>query len=292
MRTVNRDMDLNKLRSYSSIFSRNFFSKLLSESDYSFIDDKIKRYDLSKIGNGIDTYFDYIKFTYDELRKKYRNEYVFKNTFINDFLIKKYGTINTIAINEFRIGNSIADMVLFNGTSKAFEIKTELDSNYRLKKQLSDYSKIFNECYIITHESLLDKYLEVDERIGVIKVKEDTKALKMQEIRPAKKNYNIDSEILIRSIRTSEYKAIIKKYFGVLPEMNSFNMFEICSQLLNEIPLNILNHLFIEQIKKRKNNTNIIHTFYKELRQLGLALNLNAKNYEVLTEKLNKPIRI
>ncbi len=286
------NVTLDKMRSYSSVFSSTYFSRLLQYDDYTFIDIKIVRYDLSKIGKSIKTYYDYIRYIYNQLRKHYRNEYIYKNTFINELLIDTYGIKDTVAINEFRVGNSIADIVLFNGTSKAFEIKTELDSDKRLSGQLADYNKVFKECYIITHETLIDKYLKADESIGIIELVENPISLKMREVRPAKENHEIDSETIIRSIRTIEYKNIIKQYYGDLPEMNSFNMFNICRELMKKIPVEQLNTLFIEQLKKRKSNTTIMNSFYKEIRQIGLAMNIDYKTYQQLLGKLNKPIRI
>jgi len=99
---------------------------IVESGDFSLLDMKIER-DKDKIGKKFSTYSEYLKFAFAELRKNYRCEYVYKNTLINN-LISNYGTKNSIIINEFRVGNSVADMVLFNGTSKAFEIKTELDS--------------------------------------------------------------------------------------------------------------------------------------------------------------------
>ena len=292
MKESKKNITLNKMRSYSSVFSSTSFSRLLQYDDYSFIDSKIERYDKSKIGENIETYYDYIRFIYKELQKQYRNEYIYKNTFINELLIKTYGVKDTIAINEFRVGNSIADIVLFNGSSKAFEIKTELDSDKRLGNQLDDYTKIFNECYIVTHETLTSKYLKVDKAIGIIELIEKPRSLIMREIRPAIKNRNIDPKTIIRSIRTNEYKNIVKEYYGELPEMNSFNMFNVCCELLKKIPSEQLSNLFIEQIKTRKSNTSFIKMFYKELRQIGLALNMGNKRYHQLTVKLNQPIRI
>ncbi|SHN20295.1 sce7726 family protein [Flavobacterium xinjiangense] len=292
MKNEKRNIALNRMRGYSSIFSSTYFLKLLQNDDYSFIDSKILQYDYPKIGNSINTYYDYIKYIYNELSKEYLNEYVYKNTFINELLIKSYGLKDTIAINEFRVGDSIADIVLFNGTSKAFEIKTELDSNKRLNGQLADYRKIFKESYIVTHEALIDKYLKEDESVGIIALEEHSRSLKMIEIRPAKVNLEINSETVIRSIRTNEYKGIIKQYYGELPTMNSFNMFDICSDLLAQIPKEDLNKLFIEQLKKRKSNTIKIDSFFKELRQIGLAMNINDKMHQNLLAKLNKPIEI
>lgn len=283
---------LEKLRSYSSVFSSTSFLKLLQYDDYSFINAKIERYDQMQIGIKINTYFDYIQYIYNELGANYRNEYVYKNTFINNLLLKNYGVKDTVAINEFRVGSSIADIVLFNGTSKAFEIKTELDSNKRLTSQLADYTKIFKECYIITHESLTDKYLQEDEHFGIIELVKCAKSVTMQEVRAAKSNEVIEADTLIRSIRTSEYKSIIKKYYGDLPEMNSFNMFETCRSLMKSIPHEQLHQLFIEELKKRKSNTRILNTFGKELRQLCLAMNIDSRLYQKLNFKLSKQITI
>lgn len=283
---------LDKLRSYSSVFSSTSFQKLLQYDDYSFLNAKIERFDKPKIGKSISTYYDYIQLIYRALTKQYRNEYVYKNTFVNKLLLDQYGVKNTVAINEFRVGNSIADIVLFNGTSKAFEIKTELDSNKRLEGQLTDYTKIFKKCYVITHETLIEKYLRENENIGVIELIERPKSLVMREVRAANENEHIDADTLIRSIRTPEYKSIVKKYYGYLPEMNSFNMFDTCRDLMKQIPNEQLNHLFIEELKKRKSNTEIICTFHNELRQLCLAMNINADLYQVLYSKLSKPINL
>ena len=291
--TLNNDnKTLNKYRSYSSIFSSTSFAKLLKYDDYSFIDAKIERYDLLKVGSDINTYYDYIQYVYHQLKKDYKNEYVYKNTFINCLLLEKYRIKDTIAINEFRVGNSIADIVMFNGTSKAFEIKTELDSNKRLSTQIADYSKIFKECYVITHESLTEKYLRADNQIGIIEFIERPKSVLMREVRKAKENKTIDPETLIRSVRTSEYKNIIKKFYGELPEMNSFNMFEICKGMMKYIPQETLNQLFIDELKNRKSNTLIINIFREELRHLFFAMNLNEKTFNELDFKLNKQINL
>lgn len=292
MAVKSKNIDLERLRSYSSIFSSTSFMDLLLYDDYTFIDDKLQRYDSSLIGKNINTYLDYIKYIYREMRKQYRNEYLYKNTFSSDVIIKKYGLKNTLAINEFRVGNSIADIVLFNGSSKAYEIKTELDSNIRLKGQLDDYKKIFNECYVITHESLVEKYLKEDYNIGVIQLVQRPRSIALEEVRPAHINEDIDVTTLMKSLRTSEYKNIVQAHLGELPQMNSFNMYNLCLEIMHEIPNKELNSLFLNEIKKRKSNTSIINKFHMELRQLCLAININEKKYEILNEKLSRTIKL
>jgi len=266
---------------------------LLKGNDLGFINSKVKRFDETKLLAGeFITYSDYIHYVYSELSKKYRNEYFYKNSFINYKLLKEYGVQDTVVINEFKVGNSIADIVLFNGSIKAFEIKTELDSNRRLQGQIADYTKIFDYCYIITDASLVDKYLCESDSIGVIALDKLSRTVKLTEIRKAGKNDNIDPETLMRCIRTSEYKNIVSKFYGGLPEMNSFNMFEICSHLIRKIPPLQLRQLFLNEIKARRSNTSSLKHFKKELRQLALAMQLDERKYQKIISKLNEPINL
>lgn len=292
MRNLQTHNEKERLRSYANIFSSTSFARLLKYEDFDFINKKIERYDSNKIGKNIITYSDYIRYAYNTLKKEYRCEYIYKNEIINELLLKKYGTKDTVVINEFKVGNSVADMVLFNGTSKAFEIKTELDSERRLNGQLSDYTQIFKECYIVTHESLIGKYLNKNENIGVIAITKHGKSFKMEEVRKATVSEEIDSDILMRSIRAQEYKSIITSYFGILPNVNSFKMFDECALLMKEIPDNALNSLFIAELKKRVTNTQFLKSYYKELRQLCLSLNINQTEYLKLNNKLSQTIKL
>ena len=281
-----------RMRSYAGIFSSTSFARVIQYEDFDFINKKIERYDFSELGKSFITYSDYLKYTYKHLKKEYRCEYVYKNEIINELLLKKFGTKNTIVINEFKVGNSVADMVLFNGTSKAFEIKTELDSEKRLTGQLNDYTQIFKECYIVTHESLIDKYTGRDENTGIIAFARYGNSLRMKEIKSPVINEKIDADILIRSLRTHEYKNIIINYFGELPGVSNFKMFDACFSLMKQIPDNELNNLFINELKKRTSNTHLLHSFNYELRQLCLSLKINLKDYNELNLKLSQPVKL
>jgi hypothetical protein len=283
--------NIELLRSYSTIFSGTSFSRLILKDDYSFISSKIERYDsriLAKKENY--TFGDYIKHVYKVLCKHYRNEYIYKNTIINEILIKKYGLKDTVAINEFKVGSSVADLVMFNGTSKAFEIKTELDSKKRLDGQLTDYQKLFRQCYIVTHESLLEKYKGESETNGIIVLAEKNGKLILEEVAAPKMNYELDANVLIRSLRTTEYKNIVHNYYGELPNVGAFAMFEECNNLIRKIPADKLHQLMMNEFKHRKTNNEVISTCSLELKQICLSLNLNQKSFSILTEKMNRPI--
>lgn len=281
-----------QMRSYSTVFSRSVVVSILDKNDYSCIDAKLRRYDIDKIGVSFSTYLDYFKYIYSLLVKNYRCEYLYKNSLISELLIKKYGTNNTIALNEFKVGNSVADFVLFNGTSKAFEIKTELDSQKRLDQQLSDYTKIFSECYIVIPEQFIKRYSHLNPNIGIILFSEIDGKVSLIEHRHPIKNIDISVDVMMKSIRTSEYKNIIKAYFKKIPNVSSFDMFDSCLELMQQIPNEKLQSLFLKELKKRKNNTQILQGVEYELRQLCLGLNLNAEKYNLLEDRLSKIIKI
>ena len=276
---------------YSSIFSRSNFDRLLKKDDYSIFQNTIRDYDAEKVGVKLHTYSDFANYAYRYMVKHYRNEYVYKNSLINE-LLKEFGTKKTIIFNEFTVGNSIADMVLFIGKSRAYEIKTELDSNRRLSSQLADYKKIFQESFIVVHESCIEKYEYSDSTTGIIALSVNRGKVKFDPIRPATENNHIDPHVLIRCLRTYEYKELVKRYYGALPELDAFSAFTVCEKMIEAIPSPSLNQLFIEIIKERKTNMQHLRGYDSYLRQICLSMHINSKEFEMITKKLLKPIQI
>ncbi len=279
----------SQLRDYSSLFSR---SEVLSwfKMDFTSINYKIERYDENWLKSKKATYLDYLKYVYSVLALNYQNEYIFKNEFLNKWLISELGEDNSKIFSEFRVGNSVADLVMFNGCSKIFEIKTEFDSDIRLSLQIENYKKAFNQIYIIIPETKLRIYEKYDEAVGIITF--NSKRDNLFTInRNASVNNEIDSLTLMSVLHTAEYKSIVKNHFGYLPQMTSFSQFKTCSELIFEIPKNELNRLFIAEIKKRDINEALSCRYYKEFNQLFLALKMNRTNKNKMIDLLKTPIQ-
>lgn len=272
----------NQLRDFSTLFSRSEVNRWL-KGDFESIDIKLKRYNLTEQNKG-NTYLKFLRSTYRILEKNYPNEYVLKNEFLNNWLKKELGTDNSVIFNEFRIGKAIADLAMFNGISKVFEIKTILDKEYRLSNQLQEYKKIFNEVYIIVPNVQLSKYLSYDNSIGIISF--DSYSKKFELIQKAERINDIDTNTLMEVLHTKEYLEISKAYFGKLPEMNAFNQFEICKELISKIPKNDLNKLFLATIKRRKINNQFFNKVNNEFNQICLSLNLKKQERDKLIYSL------
>lgn len=271
-------IDLHQLRDFSTLFSRSEVNRW-RKGDFTSIDIKLLRYSLIEKNKG-NSYLKILRNTYQILEKKYPNEYVLKNEFLNRWVKEELGTNNSIIFNEFRIGKAIADLVMFNGISKVFEIKTLLDNEYRLLNQLEEYKKIFNEVYIIVPLELISKYSIYDDSVGIITF--DSISYNFNLFRKAKRTLSIDSNILMEILHSKEYLNIVKEYYGSLPYMNSFNQFEICKKLISRIPKQELNNLFIQSMKKRKINNYFFNKVNNQFNQICLSLNLNKKERDEL----------
>lgn len=281
--------NLNQLRDYSSLFSRSSVKQWL-DGNLSSIDFKIDRYDKNWYSGTNRRYIDYLKYVYTVLETHYQNEYIFKNTFLNDWLIKELGQCDSEIFNEFKVGTAIADLVMFNGASKAFEIKTELDSDKRLNLQLEQYRKVFNQIFLIIPSSKLEQYLSYDNNVGII-LFDNSKMQRFTLFRQAKNNEKVDAETLMHVLHTKEYKAIVERYYGQLPNITSFNQFKICGDLIAKIPKNDLNLLFIDQMKKRAGKYELSNRNFREFNQISLALRMNKENrkdlFSILKTQLN-----
>jgi len=273
---------INQLRDFSYLFSRSEVNRWF-KNDFKSIDSKLQRYKLSERNKG-KSYLTVLRQTYKILEKHYPNEYILKNEFLNQWLKEELGNSNSIIFNELRIGKVIADLAMFNGKSRVFEIKTILDKEYRLSNQLQEYKKLFNEVYIIVPNELRSKYIEFDKNIGVITY--DSRSNNFDLIQKPVFDSNIDVDVLMEVLHTKEYLDIVRKYFDEIPEMNSFNQFNICKELISRIPNEELNELFINKMKERNVHNLFFNKINREFNQICLSLNLEKLERDNLIKKL------
>ena len=283
MATISANKELIRLRDLSSAFSRSAFIDVLNFNDYSHFNWLASRYGILRCA----TYTDLLKKSYSVISKHYRCEYVYKNELIK-LLLKKYGTKKSVYFSEFRVGNSIADIVMFNGESKAFEIKTEYDTPRRLDKQMDDYKRFFDKCYIIVPEDKVDEYNAIIESTtGIIAMSRNNARILLKEIRHAEQNERFESEALMSCLRIEEYKHIVLSLGESLEGVAGYDMYKYCYQVISKANLYELRELFLREIKKRKNNTALLRKYPMSIRQMMLSLNLPEHRANKLLELLN-----
>jgi hypothetical protein len=284
--------DLNKIRSLSQIISPSNFKKIVREDDYYSTFCKLKKY--TTVSDST-TNLDIINVIYNSLLKNYKNEYVYKNILTNKLLLKKYSLKNTIALDEFSIGKSIADFVLLNGEARVYEIKTELDNLEKLNKQIVDYCQFGDKVYIVTSPKHVNKLIElyVNSTIGIVEL---TSRNALKTIKEATSNVSsFNYETLFKTLRKREYLELIDEYYNFVPEVSNTRIFKECFALAKKIEISMFQKLVVNKLKSRNiSNPKKIQekAIPESLKHICYTLDFSKNEYVKLGSFLNKNSKI
>lgn len=284
--------ELDRLRFYASVFSRAFFTKVLeSDAVPANFARRLSLCDKSLV-QPEQTFGNCLRTIYGRLARGYRSEYVYKNMLLR-MLVKKHARRDTVIFNEFKCGDSYADLAMFNGESRVYEIKTELDSPARLTSQLANYKAFFQKCYVVTHESLAEKYAHIDPEVGILSLVESNGNPKLEETREAAPLQRVDVGVLMRTLHTQEYKNLVKELCGRLPDVGAFRMYAACGEMLKGEESERLQKACVELLKKRGGGSKCLWDYSRStsvLLQVCLALHVKPAEHARLKNILNSKI--
>jgi len=153
----------------------------------------------------------------------FRDEYIYKNSLANKILLGKHSVNTATLLHEFRAGICKADAVIINGTSTAYEIKSERDSLSRVRQQLDEYTKIFARVNVIAGFNHIERIQNlVDSDIGILTL---TKRNTISTIRePVPNEQNILPAYIFHSLRMGEAKRILQLYNKPIPQVPNTQM--------------------------------------------------------------------
>lgn len=275
----------NIWKSASTAFSRNVVTDVMKYNDFSHLNWVLS---LCPTQKDIATYLDLMDVVYRNMVKYYRCEYVYKNEIIRQLVRSFKKSDKSVVFNEFRVTDSIADLAMFNGESKAFEIKTEYDSSKRLEKQMRAYRRVFDKTFIVVPEEKLPVYMPtIDEATGIILLTYNKGRVCLLKYREAEQNKQIDADTLIRCLRTCEYENIVSSFYGELPDVSAADMFDACAEMMSQIPSSVLREMFLSAMKNRKTDLGQLKSVPQPLTQLCVSLNLKEREISSLVNTLN-----
>lgn len=280
---------VQSLRILSQIFSPAMFEKIVREQNSLFFYQKVNKYFHSQ--KIISTNLDVIKSIYRLLQQEYRCEYIYKNNLLLN-IIKKYRLQDTLAVNEFKIGTSKADLVLLNGSARVYEIKTEFDDFGKLSKQITDYEKFADTIHIVTNDKYAQKLKSEygHSNVGIIVLNKNNQLIEEKE---AQNNYDkFDFDTLFKILRKQEYLDLIKEEFGFIPDVPNTKIFKTCYGMLqSRLSVRQFQQKILLKLKERKLHSPsllISKKTPKELKYICNSLNLKDNEYQYLFEFLAK----
>jgi len=220
-----------------------------------------------------------LEITYNYLKQNYRCEYVYMNEIANQLLLKFHNDNSATLLKELTSEYSIADIVIINGDTVAYEIKTELDTFDRLDKQLESYQALYDQVYVVSYPGAFEALSKkIDHSIGII-VLEDNGQLKT--IRKAEKcSHKFNSLKAVYTLRQSELVAAYEKYVGRLPIMGTALIYGFCYNWYVSLEKEDAHVIFYEALKSRKPSSyqfKLISNCSPSLRMIFFSKSLSKK---------------
>ena len=229
---------------------------------------------------------------YSQIEKSYRNEYVYKNTITQRILLGRH-SLNTAAIHsEFRVSESKADVLMLNGTSHIYEVKSELDGLERIEKQLADYQMFSEYVSVVASANHIDKLQKtIQPSVGIILL---TNKRTLSVVRKAIScRDTISKSVIFDSLRKSEYMDIVHEITGDIPKCSNALMYRECKSVIEGVDTGVFHDLVVKKLKKRDSSEEkikLISSVPNSLKSLALGSKLSRIQCDNLLLALNNNV--
>ncbi len=276
----------------SRLFSTSLFSELIRLGHSRLLKEIWNKSQILSGFSSKSSLADVIDFAYSTLNRNYRNEYIYKNVLINKILLGTHSLKTSYMISELPVASCKADMVILNGTSTVYEIKTELDSLNRLERQICAYQKAFDRINVITTDKT-SQIREIEEmlpqEVGILSL---TSRGTIHTVRPPLSNIDrIDKEVIFDILRKREYLGVIKKHHGTIPDVPNTQIYDVAKAIFCEYPTKELHADMVEVLKQRGTMmSSFIQDIPKPLKALAIKSYFSAKERQRCLDLLSYPI--
>ncbi|KOP50827.1 hypothetical protein OX88_27495 [Pseudomonas coronafaciens pv. porri] len=228
------------------------------------------------------------------LRKRdYRHEYAYKAAITNKLLLGRHSLKTASLITEFRVGKCKADIAIFNGTSTAYEIKSERDKLGRLQSQVETYKQFFSKVYVITGENHLDEIvLTTRADVGVLLL---NKRFGISTIREAHESpEQVSPEIIFDSIQIREALEILRIVGITPPDVANTEIRSTIREIFKSLDPATTHDTMVKILRKSRSSlplSEILPQLPDSLQAAILSTPLKLREQTKLLDALNTSIR-
>jgi hypothetical protein len=225
------------------------------------------------------------------MRASYRGEYFYKNQVISRIIFGRHSTNTASAHLELQAGSSIADVVVFNGTSTAYEIKTDRDNFERLETQIRDYSQSFARTYVVTsieRASIAARY--VPEHIGLLGLRRNGS---LSELRQAAEDVGrLSVRCLSSLLRQKELLRVLERTLQYELDTTPAKLRNRTVELFATLPIDVAHAEVVRELRGRGcEQASVASVVPASLRALAFAVPLSNRAAQRMTETLARPVR-
>jgi hypothetical protein len=221
-----------------------------------------------------------------------RDEYVYRAALTHNILLGRHSLNTASMLTEFRVGACKADVVILNGTSTAYEIKSERDSLARLANQLANYSKVFAKTYVVVAEPFVSQVLTcTPPNTGVMALARWNRIKTVREAHEHPDNFCTGT--IFDSLRLTEAREILQNLGVDIPEVPNTKLHAELREIFRSFNPIVLHGQMVETLKKTRTNAplaSLINQLPHSLRPAALSVRVKRNDQHRLLVALATPI--
>lgn len=226
-------------------------------------------------------------------KRNLRDEYVYKSALTGRVLLGKHSLRTASMLSEFRVGDSKADIVILNGTSTVYEIKSERDSLSRLERQIENYRSLFASVVVIAGKQHVSSVLSATPSdVGVMSL--DHRGYISTRREACDLPERISPLVAFNSLRTEEVIKLLDFHGIALPEVpNTQLRSQLRESFLKLHPKQIHNGMLrvLKQTRNLQPLSVLVDQLPHSLHAAVLSIPLRRGDHDRLVNAVNVPLK-
>lgn len=287
-----KQIESHEQAAIARIFSAAVFHQLVKTGHSPMMARLIKELNLDtkhcnlSVGEFLDKAFSLLKKT------AFRNEYIYKAAVTQKVLLGAHSLKTAALLHEFRIGNNKADLVMLNGTSIAYEIKSERDRLDRLPIQVASYGEVFAEVTVLCAEKHLKTVKScIPDFVGISVLTERYQISKIRKgINDPERTKSVS---ILNSITQKEAIEILTRMEIEVPKLPNTMIYSALVEKFKNIPSTSVHDEMLKVLKSTRNlasQADSIKTIPASLRFFGLTTPYKEHGQKNLMNAIKTPI--
>lgn len=221
-----------------------------------------------------------------------RDEYVYKAALTHRVLMGRHSLRTAAMLREFRVENCKADIAILNGTTTAYEIKSERDSLSRLERQVDAYRKVFASVFVIAGEKHVDEVLAATPAdVGVMCL---SSRYSIQTRREAKDCPNRIAPVAVfESVRTNEACAIVAELGHQVPDVPNTRLRTALREQFETLAPAAVHGAMLTVLKRTRDLqplSGLVERLPLSLHAAALSVPLRSKDHNRLVSAVDTPL--
>lgn len=225
-------------------------------------------------------------------KSRFRDDYVYRTAITEKILLGRHSLNTATLLNEVRAGSCKADVVVLNGTSTAYEIKSERDSLARLRNQISNYRQVFATVNVVVSESHLSDVLKATpEDVGVITL---SGRFRFQTARKAQNRpERVVPTMALEILRIDEATAILTRLGHEVPRVPNTQIRSELDRIFSSLDPAAVHEEMVRVLRVGRSQANLasfINSIPASIRAASLAAKPTPKSRVRIKEAVDTPL--